>query len=434
MSEEAPTAQPVPRPLTDRLARHHGSIRSIAAIVGGNATAAAVAAVGGLLTARFVGPETAGEFRSFTIPLMYLVFLHLGTFDGLYRQIPLYIGKERRDLVEAAASSAGAWNAVVSLVISAAFILLAGRSVALGDLHGALGWAAQGVLTWGVLYGGFLGATYRTVDHFVALSRIQTLQSILSFAFVFTLPVLGFYGLCLRSAIPSFVGTWLFHRARPIKVPLELNRKPFLDIVRVGLPFCFWGSLYTSLWMALENTLVLALGGAKGLGLFAVAVVLREGICIIPQAVHQVLTPRIIQAYGRDGRLAAAQSLAYRVVPWLTLGMTALVMAASWLLDLLVPVLIPRYADGLLLMKVSLWLGVVQAFSLPINSVIATGKSWSYGRGILGGVFAFPLATYLLAPHVGGVVAVAAGSLVGRVVRTAIGYRDLANLRNREAS
>jgi O-antigen/teichoic acid export membrane protein len=403
------------------------------AIVGGNSTSALLGAVGGILVARFIDPETAGDFRSYTIPLMYLTFLHLGTFDGLNRQIPLHLGQDRRDLVEAVASSAGAWNLLLSVSVSVVFLLLSAWSLAHGNVHGMLGWAAQALVAWWVFYGGFLGATYRTIDHFVAVARVQTFQSLLSFALVFILPALGFIGLCLRSAFPSVVATWLLHRGRPLKMPPSLRREPLIDLIRVGLPFCFWGSLYTSLWGAIENTLMLALGGAKGLGLFAVAVMLREGICILPQAIHQVLTPHIVQAYGREGRLGSAHGFVYQLVPPLVIGTTVIVLVLSYALDTLVPMLVPKYSEGLPLMKVSLWVGVVQAFALPLNALIASGKSWNFGRGILAGIVTFPIVTYLLTPFTGGMLAVAGGSLAGKVMRTGLGYWELRLLSRHEA-
>lgn len=418
--------------LWTRVAGHRSALRSIAAIVGGNSTSALLGAIGGIFVSRFVDPETAGSFRSYTIPLMYLTFLHLGTFDGLNRQIPLYLGQDRPDLVNSVASSAAAWNRMVSAVVSAGFLLLSGWSLVHGNVHAMLGWAAQALVTWAVFYGGFLGATYRTIDHFVAMARIQTFQSVLSFGLVFSLPLLGFSGLCLRSAFPAAIGAWLLHRWRPLKIAPSFRRKPFLDLVRIGMPFCFWGSLYTSLWLALENTLMLALGGVRGLGLFAVAVMLREGICILPQAVHQVLTPRIVQAYGREGRLGATQGFVYRLVPPLAIGMAAIVVALSFALDVVVPVLIPKYTDGLALMKVSLWMGVVQSVALPLNALIASGKTWNFGRGIAAGILVFPVVTYLLLPFTGGALAVAGGSLAGKAVRTGLGYWELRLLSREE--
>jgi hypothetical protein len=95
------------------------------------------------------------------------------------------------------------------------------------------------------------------------------------------------------------------------------------------------------------------------------------------------------------------------------------------MLDYFVPLFIPKYVDGLLLMKVCLGLVVIQAASLPLNGLVATGRSWLYGKGILAGMFVFPLAVYMLNPYIGGILAVAAGSLIGRIVRTIVAYFDL---------
>jgi hypothetical protein len=417
----------------DRGARRWGVIRAVLAVAGGNSAAMILGSVGGILAARFIVPETAGHYRAYTIPLLFLAFLHLGTFEGISRQVPLHLGQQRKDLAEAAAASAAAWNLLLSGVVSCAFVGLAAFSGVRGDTLGALGWGTQAAIAWWIFYGGYLAATYRTLDQFAGLARIQALQATMSFLLVFTLPVLGFLGLCARAAIPSTAGTWLLHRVRPLAVKPSGARQPLLNLIRVGLPFCFWGSLYTSLWAAVENTLFFTLAGARGLGLFTVAIVLREGICILPQAVHQVLTPRIVEAYGTKGRLGIAAASAYKLVVPLTVAMTVLVLFVSQALDALVPVLIPEYVDGLALMKVSLWLGVVQASGLPLNALLASGRGWTYGRPILVGLVTFPIAAYLLTPHIGGLLAVAVGSLVGRIARTGAGYWELRAFTQRES-
>lgn len=378
--------------------------------------------------ARFVDPETAGRFRLFTIPLMYMTFLHLGTFDGLGRQIPLHVGRGDRVRAEAIASTAGAWNLWVSVVVSAGFALLALGALIRGEFPSALGWLTQSVMAWGVFYGGYLAATYRTISHFLAMARIQLLATALSFGLVFTLPLLQFVGLCVRSAVPSAVSTLLLHRLRPIRVQLRYERDAFREVIRVGLPFCLWGSLHTSIWTAIESTLIFYLGGAQALGHFAVAVVFREGVCIVPQAITQVITPRMVQLYGRDGHLRSAAPVVRRVVAVLVVAMVFLVFGLSMLLEAVVPRFLPRYEEGLPLITACLWLGVIQAAALPLNGLIAHGRAWGVGRGIAAGLFTFMLSSWLLLPHTGGVLAVAWASLVGRVIRTAVGSWDLAVL------
>ena len=417
---------------TAKIANNHHALRSVGSLFGGNIISTSLGIIGGLLVARYLGPEETGLFRSFTIPLAYLTFLHLGTFDGLYRQIPYYVGKEMPEKVAALASSAGAWNIFVSTIVSIGFAICALYSLWHHDFVGVVGWISQALCCWGIFFGGYLGATYRTISQFVAIARIQVLQAIVSFGTVFLVPSLRFYGLCIRGASASIAGAWLFYRNRPLKVPFRFDAKALGEVVRIGFPFSFWGSLYSSVWTATESALMLSFGGVTGLGLFAVAAVLREGMNFFPQAVNQVMIPRVVEAFARDESVRNANARS----SWLTVGLTGLmvltILIVSYSLEFLVPIAIPKYTDGIPLMKICLWFSVVQAASLPLNTLFATGRSWLYGRGVIVGLLAFPLATYLLVPMFGGVLAAAMGSLIGRAVRTVEAYVEILLLTRRE--
>jgi O-antigen/teichoic acid export membrane protein len=418
--------------LKAKIGANHQVLHSLAAVFGSNITSSLLGVLGGLLVARFLGPEETGLYRTFTIPLMYLVFLHLGTFDGLWRQIPYYVGKKMPEKVEALASCAGAWNILVSIIVSIGFSICALRSLWRQDLYGVVGWLSQVLCCWGIFYGGYLGATYRTINQFVALARVQLIQATLNFAMVFLVPFLRFYGLCIRSGFPPVAGLCLYHRNRPVKVPYHFDTKSLSEIVKIGLPFSFWGSLYTSAWTATESVLMLSLGGVTGLGLFAIAAVLRDGINILPGAFNQVIMPRVVEAFASEESVRRANA---RTV-WLTVGLSAfmvlIVVIVSYLVEFFVPLAIPKYVDGIPLMKICLWFAVTQAASLPFNTLFAVGRAWIFGRGIIIGLVVFPLTAYMLAPTLGGVLAVAVGSLSGRVARTIAAYLEIYVLIRRE--
>jgi O-antigen/teichoic acid export membrane protein len=415
-----------------RLSNSRQTIRSVAALLSSNIASSVLTAIGGLLVARFLGPEVTGSFRAYTIPLTYLIFLHLGTWDGLWRQIPYYVGKEAPEKVDALASTAGAFNLFVSVVVSSGFICCAAYSLAHHDLHGVFGWLSQVLCCWGIFYGGYLTSTYRTLHHFVSLARIQFTQTVLTFGMVFLLPFLGFYGLCARLAFPSFLATWLYHRNRPLKVIYRFDTKALKELIKIGLPFSFWGNLYTSVWTATESALVLSLSGVSALGLYSVATVLGSAVNSLPMAIWQVLTPRVVTALARDGSMRNANAR----IMWVTVGLTGFMIifacVGSFLLDIFVPHFIPKYVAGIPVMKVCLWFPVVQAAFLPMNTLFATGRQWLYGRSVIAGIIVFALATYLLLPMIDGLLAVAVGSLLGRAARTLAAYVDLVVLTRRE--
>lgn len=408
-----------------KILRNRQVIKSIAALLSSNILSSALTAISGLLVAYFLWPGEVGAFRAYTIPLTYLMFLGLGTNDGLWRQIPYYVGKGIPERVNALASSAGAFMLVMSAVVSCGFICCAAYSLVHHDFYGVFGWLSQAIVCWGVFYGSYLTSTYRTLHHFVALARIEVVQTLLTFGMVFLLPFLRFYGLCVRLAFPSLLAVFLYHRKRPLGVTYRLDIKALQEVIKIGLPFSIWGTIYTSAWIATESALILSLDGVVALGLFSVAYALRNALNSLPMVIWQVLTPRVVTSFAQDGSIRKANGQIIGVAVVLTGFMIIVACACSLLLDTLVPLLIPKYVAGIPVMKICLWFPVVQAAFLPMNTLFATGKQWLYGRSVVVGAIVFAVATWLLLPQVGGLLAVAAGSLLGRTGRTLAAYVDL---------
>lgn len=400
-------------------------MKSVGALMGGNLISALLTAIGGLIIARFIAPEINGQFRLFTIPLMYISFLHLGTFDGLSRQIPFYTGKDKPEQVERIASASGAWNVFITIIVSSGFLVCELWALWNNNYEDAIGWLTQLLACAGVFYGGYLGATYRTLNNFVVLSGIQLIQAAISFCLVFTVVIWGFYGLCLRFALPVVLGIWLSHRFRPLRMPLHFKIAAFKDVVKIGIPLCFWGTLYNATWQAVEFSLILKFGGAKAVGLFSVAIMMRDSVSILPHSIHLVLMPRMVELFARKGGVKEATKRTLLGTAALTLLMVGVVLIVDVILDYFVPLVIPKYIEGLPLMKAAMWLVVIHAASLPLNSLVATGRGWLYGKGILIGMVAFAYAFYLLNPIIGSVLAAIYGSLIGRLTKTVVAYIDL---------
>jgi len=408
-------------------------VKSIASLAGANITASVLMAVAGVLIARYIEPEINGQFRAFTIPLMYLALLHLGTFDGLYRQIPFYTGLDQPNEVSKIAATCGAWSFFVTIIIASGFFLCSLWALWNSNYIDAAGWFTQVFGSISIFYIGYLGATYRTLNHFVVLSKILLIQAVIGFCLVYASITYGFYGFCVRFCVPIIICGWLYHRSRPLRMPLKFEFPVFKDVLKIGVPLCFWGTLFTSLWVAVEFSLVLEFGGIKALGLFSIAVMMRESLSILPKSIHQVFLPRVIESFARKGGVKSAVTRSILGTGLFTLLMIGIVLIIGPLLDYFVPLVIPMYIDGLLMMKACLWLAVIEAVSLPLNGLIATGKGWLYGKGVVVGILAFLIAFYILNSYIGGVMAVIIGSLIGRLVRTLVAYLDLFSLIRQES-
>ena len=155
---------------------------------------------------------------------------------------------------------------------------------------------------------------------------------------------------------------------------------------------------------------------------------MREGMNALPQAVYQVLMPRVVADFAREGSVRSANARVMGLTAGLTGFMVLIIITVSLLIDILVPHAIPKYVDGIPLMKVCIWFAAIQAASLPLNTLFATGRPWLYGRGVIVGLVVFPLSAYLLVHTTGGVLAVAIGSLLGRAARTFAAYLEIIRL------
>lgn len=390
--------------------------------------------IGGVLVARYVDPTENGEFRVFGIPLMYLSLLHLGTFDGLYRQIPFFNAKGDIAHVERLAAASGAWNVIVASIVALGFVVLELFAFWSGDTKEGFGWLTQSIICFSVFYGAYISATCRTLNGFVGLARIQLIQAVIGFALVAAVLFWGFYGLCLRAALPGLVGVFFLHKSRPLRVSLEFNRAALWDVMKIGLPLFLWSSIYNQLWLAVESTMIHNFGGATALGYFAVAIIVKESICILPQAFNQVLMPRIVEAYSKSGNISSGMSKTILATAVLVPFMAVIAAVSAVVLSFAVPKIIPMYTNGLMIMQVSLCHGVLQAASLPLTSLIAHGRTWLYGSGVLVGAFVFGVAVYFIEPISGGVMAVIYGSIIGRTARIAAGYFELFKLLRKQVN
>ena len=231
--------------------------RTVAVFASGNTVAMVLGVIGSLVQARYIGPEDMGVFRTFGIVAGYLTFLHLGVFDGLGREIPLQLGRGNQAKAEQAASACLAWIMFLSLSCWAIFLGLALRAASYGEWMQFWGWLAYSLFIVATFYGGYLGMTFRTGQQFIALSKTSVIHAISGTLVLPLLPIMGYYGVCLRTAVGSATNMFFLHCWRPLRVRPRLDWPSFREVVRIGLPLSGAGYLATSLWVSLEGTFML---------------------------------------------------------------------------------------------------------------------------------------------------------------------------------
>jgi O-antigen/teichoic acid export membrane protein len=319
----------------------------VAAYAGGNILSSILQMAGGLLTAKVVEPVVLGLFNSVGLVLGYAPFLQLGILNGLNRELPYFIGRGEPDRVHELAAAAQAWALLVGGLVAAALLAVSGWQLAHGHWDLAAAWAATATSAALLFYAQYyLQITYRTGGDFARLAFIGVVQSALVLALVVLVWCLGFYGLCLRSAIAGIVNLVLLWYWRPVRVAPQWKLCHLAHLFRIGAPIFGVGQLY-SWWMVLDSTLVLKLMGTRALGLYSLALTATKTLQLLPDAVSQISYPRMAEQYGRTGALRDLVPIVVRPILLLMLGMVPIVVLGWVIIPPIVSLVLPRYVDSI---------------------------------------------------------------------------------------
>jgi O-antigen/teichoic acid export membrane protein len=378
---------------------------------------------GGLLQNRYIGPEVLGTFNGIGLALGFTRFLQLGIFNGLNRELPYYIGCNDQPRVRELAAAAQAWAIVLGIVVGLPFLAVAGWQAVSGNWTLAAGWLANGVVGFVFFYATmYLPATYRTSHDFARLSSVNVIQNAIALLLVAAVVVWGFYGLCLRAAVPVLLGVWILRRWRPIRVSPKWNLSHLWRLLIIGLPIFAVGELGGPLWLLIDQKLVQHFLQDRGLGLYSMVIVAGSSMELLPQAFSQVLYPRMSEQYGRTHDLAAIMSMTVRPTIMLVAGIVPVVALAWFLAAPLATLLLPKYVEAVPAMQWSVLGSVVLSFCPVFNVYNVVRRQDLYGIVqvlSIGGYFASLM--WLIR---GGaeLSAFPQAMLVGRVVYTIAGY------------
>ena len=369
--------------------------------------------LGSLIQAKYICPEDMGAFRTFGILAGYLTFLHLGVLDGLQREIPIQIGRGNKLKAEQAASACLAWISFISLACGALFLALALRAAFNKEWMGFLGWLSYVPVIVMTFYGGYLSTTFRTGHQFVELSRTSIIKAIAETLILPLLPILGYYGMCLRTALGSTANLYYLHKWRPMKVRAILDWSKFREVIRVGLPLSGIGYIATALWASVEATLVLGWFELKVLGLYSVAVLGRTIVSQLAANINQVITVKIFEQYGRTKSVEDCIRLIYRPIILSFLGSIPLVIAGWLLLPHVILLIVPNYLEAVPMAQLMLLMLPITFLRLPSSIPWAMGRWFDCLVPVAVGFIVFTGLAWFLHRLGYGVLSVVLASIIG---------------------
>jgi hypothetical protein len=392
------------------------SLNSITALISGQLGAALLGGIGTIIQNRFIGPNVLGEYSGYGVLGGYLTFLQLGSIAALRRDFPFLLGSGKKDESNSAASTVLGWICLISALSALIYLDLATSSLFRENYQGAAAWASQLVYVAVQFYSLYLGCTYRSTSEFAKWSLYTFLGSVVSLIVLPLVVYFGFWGICIRTAIPAATTMIMLHARRPVRVKPRLEFRRLLVMLKFGLPVDLAGNLATAGVVSTMSWIVLKAYGVTALGLLATAKLIEGVITQMSQAVLQVYSPKIAFLFGKtSSKIDCARML---VKPFLAslVCMCGLLVAAIICCRPLVQLVMPKYIDAVPIINRIIWASLLPVLQLPQTLLLADKKTIQLVVSSLSSFVGF-LVSALLAVKLGwGLIGIIDSYLISRLI------------------
>lgn len=342
------------------------SLRTLGVFAGGNFIVAVLGGLGGLIQARWIGPEILGEFAKFGILTAYfnigIVLVH----DGLSRQYPFLLGQGKKNTALKIAATAKWWYLVLCWLFSAVFAVLLLICAIKGEYRSVVGWGAQIPLIWSAIYGVYLGVMYRSSSEFKRLSYNSVIAKAVDFIALVMVKIWGYWGLAARTVIGSTVGLYLGLHYVPVKVKATLDVKVFKDLAKISLPISIPGYFGTSFLTASLSFIILKYCGQHGLGIYAMAFSFQAVALTLTGAVQQMFITKLNYKYGESEDIAACLKWAWRPTLLSVGASTVLALGLYLVINPFISILLPKYVEAIPVIRILSLQLPLSAAGLPL--------------------------------------------------------------------
>jgi O-antigen/teichoic acid export membrane protein len=168
------------------------------------------------------------------------------------------------------------------------------------------------------------------------------------------------------------------------------------------------------------------------MGLYAIVFMAGMALDMLPQAVLQVMYPRMAEQYGRTGRLHDLLRMARKPILFTTIGMIPTIAVAWWLAEPSIRLLVPAYVGAIAAVRWRVIDSLLTCFQ-PVNHVFNVVRRQDlYLVAIVLGMAAYLGSLKWLIRDGVSLAAFPQAMLIGRVVFVAASYAFVGYLKNRE--
>jgi O-antigen/teichoic acid export membrane protein len=379
--------------------------------------------IGGLLVASIIAPKLYGTFTGIGIIMGYLPILQLGVMNGLNRELPFFLGRGESQKAKHYASVVQLWEIGLAVISFSLLTFISIYYFFQSQYIYAAGFLAYAISSIHEFFGvNYLRILFRTNNDFNKLSTISLISAIISLASVAFVWKWQFYGLCLRIVTTAALELFFLWRWKPFFVIPKWDTKILKEVVKVGFPIFIVG-IVSILWITIENTFVLKLGGVEQFGLFALAIMIENSMGIIETSVSHVIYPKMAYEYGAGKGVKELLQLSFKPILYAFILLLISIVISWYLIPFFVEWLLPKYMNGVEAARWTLFLLLVSIIGVNNSIFNVLKKQKDYLVSLLIGIGVFAVTVFILY-HIKGfsLVIFPQAMLIGKCTQLVIGY------------
>ena len=335
-----------------------------------------VSMIVGFLNMRWLGPEVLGLWQSITIINSYLPFLQLGVQSGLNMDLPILLGKEKIEEARHAVQTGlmfAVFLSIFILIVGSFTVLIMAFCNCSRDV--CMGVGAIVLIAVIQCYRLHYIATYRSADAFDKLSNIYFISAIVSAFLAFFIYKFGYFGLLVYSVGVQLITTLLMFVFAPYRgLKPSLFKYWLRSFLKRGV-FVTFITQVQGVIDSIPRVLLLRLGGALQVGLFAPALSLGSLFNLIPNQLAQFLQPQMGFKYGKTGKAKDMWEYLYKISFIIPLFIIPISVTCWFVMPWVLGTLFPKYIESLMPIRIML-IGFVFSSSYISRSFLLTIKAY----------------------------------------------------------
>lgn len=320
-----------------------------------------------LAAAKILGPTLWGVWYFLNLTLAYRGVFHLGISNGMNREVPIYLGKGKREQAKKIE------NITFTTVLGSSFLACScffSISFFIEDkaLQSAVFWLTPLFVVTQFYY--LVNASLKANSLFNYVSRKQLIFSIL-FP-IFALPLTYFFsleGFIIGYALALLIAVTCIYRISPISYSIEYEYKKIKNLIRIGFPIMAVGIAYTFLNTA-DRWIIGILLGAEELGYYSMAIIVFGGMTLFPKVISRQLYPRMGYDWGKTKSKEKLEHWTWLQTKYTGYLVIPLLIGVLIVFPWIIRTWLPEYTPGILPLKIIVFGPLFMPFSAGWGNVL----------------------------------------------------------------